>query len=171
MDPTPTPGIPEELERGMTLVDDKQYDQAIEVFNALLARAPDHAGAYLHRGRCWDREAEHDRAINLVRTGYPITPAIRHPTFGSVVAMKRQDADFELPAFVRIGKPRIATRDVDHGVLGVRYASFNVDTPGELPPDVRPRQSAAVLRRRLGLAGRFDDEFARNGGERNKNAG
>jgi uncharacterized protein (DUF1501 family) len=110
------------------------------------------------------REAEHDRAINLVRTGYPITPAIRYPTFGSVVAMKRESASFELPAFVRIGKPRIATRDVDHGVLGVRYASFNIDTPGELPPDVRPRQSAEVLQRRLRLTGEFDQEFAANGG-------
>lgn len=112
------------------------------------------------------REAEHERAIALVRTGYPLTPAIRYPTFGSVVAMKRENAEFELPAFVRIGKPRIATRDVDHGVLGVRYSSFNVDQPGELPPDVRPRHATDVLRRRLELAGQFDAEFARNGGER-----
>jgi len=111
------------------------------------------------------REAEHDRAITLVRTGYPITPAIRYPTFGSLVAMKRENPEFELPAFVRIGKPRIATRDVDQGVLGVRYASFNVDQAGELPSNVRPREAEAILRRRLALTDQFDNEFRSNGGE------
>jgi uncharacterized protein (DUF1501 family) len=110
------------------------------------------------------KEAEHDRAIALARTGYPLTPALRYPTFGSVVAMKRADANFDLPAFVRIGKPRIATRDVDHGVLGVKYSAFKIDEPGKLPPNVTPGSSADVLQRRLKLAGRFDAEFARAGG-------
>src|SRR5262249_6993983 len=43
------------------------------------------------------KEAEHDRAIALVRTGYPPLAAIRYPTWGSVVAMKRHDAAFDLP--------------------------------------------------------------------------
>ncbi|MGE3806325.1 MAG: DUF1501 domain-containing protein [Gemmataceae bacterium] len=109
------------------------------------------------------KEAEHDRAIALVRTGYPINAAIRYPTFGSVVAMKRDDANFELPAFVRIGKPRIATRDVDAGVLGVRYSSFNIDTAGQLPPNVLPGVSPEVLKRRLSLAQKLDAEFERKG--------
>jgi hypothetical protein len=111
------------------------------------------------------REAQHDRAITLVRTGYPPSVAVRYPTFGSVVAMKREDPDFELPAFVRIGQPRIATRDVDHGVLGVRYASFNIHEPGRLPPDVQPIVANDVLDRRLELAQQFNAEFARAGGQ------
>jgi hypothetical protein len=110
------------------------------------------------------KEAEHDRAIAHVRTGYPLNPAIRYPTFGSVVAREREDVNFELPAFVRIGKPRIATRDVDHGVLGVRYAAFKIDEAGELPPNVRPRVAPDVLRRRLALTGKLDAEFAKQGG-------
>lgn len=108
-------------------------------------------------------EAEHDRAIAHVRTGYRFNPAIRYPTFGSIVSMKRADAHFELPAFVRIGKPRIATRDVDSGVLGARHASFNIDEPGRLPPDVRPIVTPAVLRRRLALTQRLAEEYARHG--------
>ena len=104
------------------------------------------------------REAEHDRAIALVRTGYPISPAIRYPTFGSVVAMKREDVNFDLPSFVRIGKPRIATRDVDAGVLGVRHASFNIDEPGKLPPNVLSAVPPDVLQRRLALSGKLDGE-------------
>ena len=110
------------------------------------------------------REAEHDRAIALTRTGYTPSPSVRYPTFGAVVARDRDDPRFDLPAFVRIGAPRIATRDVNAGVLGVRYSSFNVDEAGSLPPDVRPTVAPAVLRRRLALAGRLDGEFAGAGG-------
>lgn len=105
-------------------------------------------------------EAVHDRAIALVRTGYPPSVSIRYPTWGSVVARDRVDPQFDLPAFVRIGKPRIATRDVDSGVLGTKYASFNIDTPGALPPNVRPVVAPEILRRRLKLAEQFDAEFA-----------
>ena len=108
-------------------------------------------------------EAEHDRAITHVRTGYRPTPALRYPTFGSLVAREREDLDFDLPAFVRIGKPRIKTRDVDAGVLGVNYSSFNVDQAGTLPPNVRPIVAPETLRRRLALADKFDSQFAAAG--------
>jgi hypothetical protein len=109
-------------------------------------------------------EREHDRAIMLARTGYPPSEAIRYPTWGAVVARAREEADFELPAFVRIGKPRIKTRDVDAGVLGVRYAPFGIEQAGTLPEDVRPGVPEEVLRRRLALAGKFDAEFGTAGG-------
>ena len=70
---------------------------------------------------------------------------------------------FDLPAFVRIGKPRIKNRDVDAGVLGVKYSSFNVETAGALPPNVRPVVEADTLRRRLSLADKFDAQFAAAG--------
>ncbi len=108
-------------------------------------------------------EAEHDRAITHVRTGYRPTPALRYPTFGSLVARAKEDFDFDLPAFVRIGKPRIKTRDVDAGVLGVTYSSFNVDQAGTLPPNVRPIVAPETLRRRLALSDKFDAQFAEAG--------
>ena len=111
-------------------------------------------------------EAEHDRAITHVRTGYRPTPALRYPTFGSLVARDREGSDFELPAFVRIGKPRIKTRDVDAGVLGVRYSSFNIDEAGSLPPNVRPIVAPETLRRRLALSDRLDSQFSAAGGAR-----
>ena len=87
-------------------------------------------------------ERDHFRAIKLVRTGYPIKPTIPYPTWGSVVARDRWDPGFDLPAFVRIGKPRIKTRDVNSGVLGPRYESFKIDEPGKLPEDVHPAVAA-----------------------------
>ena len=106
------------------------------------------------------KEREHDRAIALVRTGYTPSPAVRYPTFGAVVAQKRERADDDLPSFVRIGKPRITTRDVDAGVLGVRYNPFAIDQPGTLPPNIAPGMAADVLRRRLALAERLDGKSA-----------
>ena len=108
-------------------------------------------------------EAEHDRAITLVRTGYGPNPAVRYPTFGSLVAKEREDAEYDFPAFVRIGKPRIKTRDVDAGIIGVRYSSFNVDQAGTLPPNVLPVVGESVLRRRLSLTEKLDAEFAAAG--------
>lgn len=111
-------------------------------------------------------ERDHFRAIKLVRTGYPITPTINYPTWGSVVARERWDPGFDLPAFVRVCRPRIKTRDVNAGVLGARFESFKIDEPGTLPPDVLPTIPPDVLRRRLALAGKFDEQFAEQGGRK-----
>ena len=108
-------------------------------------------------------ERDHFRAIKLVRTGYPIKPTIPYPTWGSVVARDRYDPGFDLPAFVRIGKPRIKTRDVNSGVLGPRFESFKIDEPGKLPEDVHLATSPDVLKRRLALAAKLDEQFAGRG--------
>ncbi len=109
-------------------------------------------------------EKEHDRAIALVRTGYQPSSAIRYPTFGAVVARDRERFEADLPSFVRIGKPRITTRDVDSGVLGVRYNPFKIDQSGVLPPNLAAGVAPEVMRRRLALAEQFDGQFAGNGG-------
>jgi len=109
-------------------------------------------------------ERDHFRAIKLVRTGYPIKPTIAYPTWGSVVARHRYDPGFDLPAFVRIGKPRIKTRDVNSGVLGPRFESFKVDEPTKLPDDVLTAVPPDILKRRLALAAELDAEFAARGG-------
>lgn len=105
-------------------------------------------------------EADHFRAIKLMKTGYKLNPTLAYPTWGSIVAHERFDANFELPAFVRVGKPRIKTRDVNSGVLGAKYESFKIDEAGELPPNLVPPVSEEVVRRRLSLTGQLDAEFA-----------
>jgi len=109
-------------------------------------------------------ERDHFRAIKLVRTGYPINPVIHYPTWGSVVARDRFDPTYALPAFVRIGKPRIKTRDVNSGVLGPRYESFKIDEPGTLPQDVITQVSPERLKRRLDLSAKLDLAYASRGG-------
>jgi len=109
------------------------------------------------------KEAEHDRAINLVRTGYPPSPAIRYPTWGSVVMRELANPTADLPSFVRIGKPRITTRDVDAGILGARYTVFKINEAGKLPENVASPVPPEVLRRRLALSDKFDAELASAG--------
>ena len=111
-------------------------------------------------------ERDHFRAIKLVRTGYPLKPTINYPTWGAVVARQRHDPGYDLPAFVRIGKPRITTRDVNAGVLGARFEAFKIDRPGELPPDVHPTVPPDVLKRRLALSGKLDEQFAAAGSKK-----
>ncbi len=110
-------------------------------------------------------EAEHDRAIAHLRTGYRMNPAIQYPTFGSILSWARREVVTELPPFIRIGKPRIITRDVNAGVLGSSYSSFDIDRAGQLPPNVLPRVPHETLRRRLALTSRLDDEFEKLGGQ------
>jgi len=81
-----------------------------------------------------------------------------------VVARDRERLESELPSFVRIGRPRITTRDVDAGVLGVRYNPLKIDEAGRLPPNLTPPVAADVIKRRLALAGELDGQFARSGG-------
>jgi uncharacterized protein (DUF1501 family) len=111
-------------------------------------------------------ERDHFRAIKLVRTGYETKPTVAYPTWGSVVARHAWDANFDLPAFVRIGKPRIKTRDVNSGVLGTRFESFKIDDPAKLPEDAILAASPEIVKRRLALASQFDAEFAKQGGTR-----
>jgi hypothetical protein len=110
-------------------------------------------------------EADHFRAIKLMKTGYALNPTIAYPQWGSVTSHERYDAAFDLPAFVRIGKPRIKTRDVNAGVLGAKHERFEIKQPGKLPDEVLPSVAEDVLRRRLDLAGALDAEFARTGGQ------
>jgi len=109
------------------------------------------------------KERDHMRAIRLVRSGYPTNPTIEYPQWGSVVAHEIGDLASDLPAFVRICQPRIATRDINAGILGAAYESFRIAEPGKLPENVVPSVSNDVLKRRLGLAELLDEQFARAG--------
>jgi uncharacterized protein (DUF1501 family) len=111
-------------------------------------------------------ERDHFRAIKLVRSGYPIKPTINYPTWGAVVARDRWDPGFDLPAFVRVGTPRIKTRDINSGVLGAKFESFKIDEPGKLPADVISNVPREVLERRIALSSKFDGQFAQQGGRK-----
>ena len=82
-----------------------------------------------------------------------------------MVAWHREDARFDLPAFIRIGNGRseFPGRNPEAGCLGVQYNPLYVRQPGTLPRHVAPAVVPEVLRRRLALARLLNDEYARAG--------
>jgi hypothetical protein len=91
-------------------------------------------------------EGDHDRGTFLMNTGRQRDPLIDYPSIGSVLAyyqamdveaMKNAD----LPAFVSISGGRAGP-----GFLGMKYASFNVQNPGNPPENVEPPREVAGWR-------------------------
>ena len=49
-------------------------------------------------------EGDHDRAQNLIHTGYRPNPRLQYPSLGSTVAWRQSDPEIDVPAFVSIGR-------------------------------------------------------------------
>src|SRR5262249_24429342 len=98
------------------------------------------------------------RAVYQLHTGYIPTAAIKYPTFGSNTAKELGDPEFDLPAFVTIGR---RGGSPGSGFLGMQYAPLVVSDPNKMPVNVeRPKDvSEARLDRRLGLLKDIDGEF------------
>ena len=58
MTDTPLPGIPEEFDRGVALVDEEKYDEAIAEFDKALAAFPFHASAEFGIARAYQRKGD-----------------------------------------------------------------------------------------------------------------
>ena len=79
------------------------------------------------------KEGNHGRATYLLHTSYPPSGGIVHPGFGSHVAMRLGDADFDLPHFVSI-----SGQSVGPSFLDIRYAPFVVTDPNKPPDNLLP---------------------------------
>lgn len=75
------------------------------------------------------KEGNHQRARQLLHTGYTPNPTADHPSIGAWVARDRDDPTFDLPRFVSIGGP-----SADAGFLGVEYGPFVVQR-ASVPPE------------------------------------
>ena len=106
-----------------------------------------------------NREGSHPRATYQMHTGYIPSGSVKHPSFAANVAKELADPEFDLPAVVSVGATQGA------GFLGVNYEPFVVNQPGGMPQNVAPPVQSNRYRRRLGLLGRLEDEFAERGGE------
>lgn len=106
-----------------------------------------------------NREGSHPRATYQMHTGYIPSGSVKHPSFAANVAKELADPEFDLPAVVSVGATQGA------GFLGVNYEPFVVNQPGGMPQNVAPPVQSNRYRRRLGLLGRLEDEFAERGGQ------
>lgn len=112
------------------------------------------------------REGSHPRATYLMHTGYLPTASLKHPTLGSNVAHQIGDPTFDLPSFVRIGQGRGLA---GAGLLGVEYDPFVMTNATRKPDNTELMTDERRYRRRVGLLGKLEQEYAKSGGEQEVN--
>ena len=111
------------------------------------------------------REGDHNRGTFLMNSGRSPSPLLDYPSIGSVLsyyqamdveAMKNAD----IPAFISVaGGPGAGP-----GFLGMKYAPFQVQNPGQLPENVSPPNGVneAQMARRAALFNKVEDGFTTN---------
>lgn len=104
------------------------------------------------------KEGNHPRATYLLHTGYLPTASLKYPTFGSIVARELSPHDFDLPAFVRIGRGRQGGDSA--GFLGLEYDPFVITDAGRMPDNTSVSTSEKRFKRRLGLLETLERDYA-----------
>jgi hypothetical protein len=90
-------------------------------------------------------EGDHNRGTVLMNTGRSPNPITQYPHIGSVTAQQIAAKDLALPAFVSVGGT--ASR-IGPGFLGMTYAPFTVQNPGQPPENMSVSNDTNMLRRK-----------------------
>jgi hypothetical protein len=103
-------------------------------------------------------EGDHNRGTILTSTGRTPNPLSEWPSLGSMLAYLQKDVDADLPSFISVGGANGARGP---GFLGMKFAPFTVQNPGQAPENIRPPQDVTSERmeRRANLFGRLEDGF------------
>src|SRR6266852_6153651 len=78
-------------------------------------------------------EGDHNRGRVLMHTAHSPNPIVNYPSMGSLVSSQMSSKDLALPGFISIGRPADGP-----GFLGMNYAPFTVQNPGQPPENIRP---------------------------------
>jgi len=113
------------------------------------------------------KEGQHPRATFLMHTGYLPSPAVKYPTFGSIVAKELGDPASDLPSFVRIGAGQGANASAmgTAGILGVDYDPLTMAAAGRPPENTSLSTDEKRFQRRMGLLDRLQGDYANHGGQ------
>jgi Protein of unknown function (DUF1501) len=103
------------------------------------------------------KEGSHPRATYLLHTGYLPTASVKYPAFGSIAAKELEQANFDLPSFVRIGNIQNGSSG---GLLGSHYDPFVMPVAGKIPANSKPLTGDARFDRRLDLLSRLESDYA-----------
>lgn len=103
-------------------------------------------------------EGDHNRGTILTSTGRTPNPLSEWPSIGSMLAYLQKDVEADLPSFISVGGANGARGP---GFLGMKFAPFTVQNPGQPPENIRPPQdvSESRMERRANLFGRLEDGF------------
>src|SRR5262245_4371558 len=110
-------------------------------------------------------EGSHDRGTVLMNTGKQPSPVVQFPALGSVVSSQLTHKDLPLPGFIGVGG---TAQRIGPGFLGMMYAPFTVQNPGQPPANIRPpaglggteMEQTERIRRRQRLFYNVEQEFA-----------
>lgn len=89
-------------------------------------------------------EGDHRRGSFLMSTGRSPNPLTQFPHIGSVVAQQLAAKDLPMPAFIGIGG---GAAGIGPGFLGMTYAPFTVQNPGQPPENMGTPDSVNMQRR------------------------
>ncbi|MCS6977982.1 MAG: DUF1501 domain-containing protein [Gemmatales bacterium] len=78
-------------------------------------------------------EGSHERGTYLLHTAYAQNPAIDFPSIGSIVNQQLTPKELAIPGFISVGRPAEGP-----GFLGMAYAPFTVQNPGQPPQNISP---------------------------------
>jgi Protein of unknown function (DUF1501) len=103
-------------------------------------------------------EGDHNRGTILTSTGRTPNPLSEWPSLGSMLAYQHKDVEADLPSFISVGGANGARGP---GFLGMKFAPFTVQNPGQAPENIRPPQDVSNdrMERRANLFGRLEDGF------------
>jgi hypothetical protein len=108
-------------------------------------------------------EGSHERGTVLMNTGRMPNPVVPYPSLGAITASQVASKDLPLPSFIGIGG---TAQSIGPGFLGMAYAPFTVQNPGQPPANIRApslggdqRTSDERLRRRQRLFYNVEDTF------------
>jgi hypothetical protein len=81
-------------------------------------------------------EGDHNRGRVLMHTSRVPNPIVNYPSIGAVVSHELTPKSLALPGFISIGRPADGP-----GFLGMNYAPFTVQNPGQPPANLRPPET------------------------------
>ncbi len=102
-------------------------------------------------------EGSHDRGRILMHTGRPPSVVVNYPSLGAVASQQLTSKELALPGFISIGAPSVGP-----GFLGMNFAPFTVQNPGQPPTNIQTPGDVDDLRirRRQQLFYTVEDNFS-----------
>ncbi len=103
------------------------------------------------------KEADHERAVYTMKSGYRPNPTLVHPSIGAVICHETEDAGLDIPRHVSILPDQWPARG---GFLGAQYDAFQIRDPKEPVQDVERRVAREKMAARLDDVSVVDRAFA-----------
>ena len=103
-------------------------------------------------------EGDHMRGTILTATGRTPNPLSEWPSMGSMLSFLQKEYEADLPSFISVGGAGGARGP---GFLGMKFAPFNVQNPGQPPENIKPPMGIGEerMQTRANLVGRLESGF------------